>query len=212
MSSASGKPATSSRGKFIVFEGADGTGKSTQAALLANRLDALLTREPGGTEIGQQLRGILLSPDNAELSPRAEALLMAADRAQHVEEAIAPTLRAGRNVVSDRYVGSSLAYQGVGRGLGIDAIREVNAFATDGLQADLVILLDVDESVAYKRVGRERDRIESSGFELAQSVAGAYRELATQDPSTWVTVDASGSVDAVAGRVWDVVNDRIVLS
>jgi len=113
-----------------VFEGGDGSGKSTQAERLASRLDAVLTREPGGTPIGDLIRSLVLDPAHGELADRTEALLMAAARAQHVDELIEPSLRAGRHVVSDRYVASSLAYQGVGRGLGVDVVADVNTFAT----------------------------------------------------------------------------------
>ena len=128
-------------GRFIVFEGPDGGGKSTQSALLAERLGAVLTRQPGGTAIGGALRAILLDPANTGLSDRAEALLMAADRAQHATELIRPSLAAGRHVVCDRYLYSSIAYQGYGRGLGPDRVRDISAWATDELWPDLAAAL-----------------------------------------------------------------------
>lgn len=199
------------RGRFIVFEGGDGTGKSTQAAMLAERLDARLTREPGGTAVGSRIREVVLDREHPELADRTEALLMAADRAQHVAELIRPTLLSGRHVVSDRYVASSLAYQGVGRELGIDAVRALNEFGTDGLQPDLVILLEVDIGHAAERLGRELDRIESSGSELARRVRETYRVFAASDPDRWVVLDGAGTVAAVANRILAAVNDRLGL-
>ncbi len=199
--------AASARGRFIVFEGADGTGKSTQAARLAERLDAVLTREPGGTPIGSKIRTLVLDPDHPELDDRTETLLMAADRAQHVAEVIGPALASGRHVVSDRHVASSLAYQGVGRGLGVDAVAAVNAFGLDGVRPDLTVLLVLDTSDAQSRIGSP-DRIEAAGSGLARAVADAYRSFAA-DRSDWVVVDASGSIDAVAERVWSAVEEHL---
>ena len=142
-----------SRGRFIVFEGGEGSGKSTQAARLAARLDALLTHEPGGTAVGTRLRELMLSPETERLDDRAEALLMAADRAQHVSEVIEPALRQGRHVVCDRYIGSSVAYQGYGRGLDPDMVRAVSGWAAAGLWPDLTVLLSVPDEVAAARIG-----------------------------------------------------------
>ena len=141
------------RGRFIAFEGGDGSGKSTQAARLADSLEAVLTREPGGTPIGNKIRDLVLDPSHPELTSRTEALLMAAARAQHVEERILPDLLAGRDVISDRFVASSLAYQGVGRDLGIDTIADLNEFAINGLVPDLTVLLDVEPAAARNRLG-----------------------------------------------------------
>lgn len=199
-------------GRFIVFEGGDGTGKSTQAAILAERLDARLTREPGGTAVGARIRAVVLDPEHPELADRTEALLMAADRAQHVAELIRPTLLAGRHVVSDRYVASSLAYQGAGRGLGVDAVRALNDFGTEGLLPDLVILLEVEPTVAADRLGGDLDRIESSGADLAGEVRDTYRAFAAADPDRWVVLDGSGPESAVAARVRQTVADRLGLS
>ncbi|MDQ6698066.1 MAG: dTMP kinase, partial [Actinomycetota bacterium] len=145
-------------GRLIVFEGGEASGKSTQAARLAEGLGARLTREPGGTSLGAELRGLLLDPAAAPVAVRAEALLMAADRAQHVAEVIGPALAASEDVVCDRFVGSSLAYQGYGRGLGVDDVRRLSAFATSGVEPDLVILLDVAPEVAIGRSDRAPDR------------------------------------------------------
>jgi dTMP kinase len=194
---------------LIAFEGGEGTGKSTQAARLAERLDAVLTREPGGTAIGARVRSLVLDPANQELADRAEALLMAADRAQHVAEVIRPALEAGRTVVTDRFAGSSLAYQSYGRGLPLDEVEQLSRWATDGVWPDLVVLLDVPEAMAEARLGVERDRMEVVGDGFHQRVADGFRALAAADPDHWVVIDGAGSVDEVADRVWSVVEARV---
>ena len=198
-------------GRFIAVEGADGTGKSTQARLLAERLGALFTREPGGTPLGEQIRDLVLDPAGEAPVDRAEALLMAAARAQHVDLVVAPALAAGRDVVSDRYVASSIAYQGHGRGLGAGSVAEVNEFATGGLAPDLVVLIEVSAPVASSRLGDDRegelDRIEQAGDDLQGVVADAYRAMATADPDRWVIIDGDGTVDEVAARVAGTVDD-----
>lgn len=196
-------------GRFVVFEGGEGSGKSTQAAVLAERLDAVLTRQPGGTPIGGALRGILLDAANRDLSDRAEALLMAADRAQHVHELIGPTLASGRHVVCDRYTYSSLAYQGYGRGLDVDTVRDVSAWATGDLWPDLVVLLDVDPDVASVRLDRERDRFELVGDGFHQRVRDGFLALAAAEPERWVVVDATMSVADVTAAVWDAVGPLV---
>ncbi|MDG1465461.1 MAG: dTMP kinase [Acidimicrobiales bacterium] len=198
-------------GRFIAVEGADGTGKSTQARLLAERLGALFTREPGGTPLGEQIRDLVLDPAGEAPVDRAEALLMAAARAQHVDLVVAPALAAGRDVVSDRYVASSIAYQGHGRGLGAGSVAEVNEFATGGLAPDLVVLIEVSAPVASSRLGDDRegelDRIEQAGDDLQGVVADAYRAMAMADPDRWVIIDGDGTVDEVAARVAGTVDD-----
>ena len=136
------------RGAFVAFEGGEACGKSTQAARLAARRDALLTREPGGTPLGERVRALFLDPATGVVEPRAEALLVAAARAQHVAEVIEPTLAGGRDVVTDRFTGSSLAYQGFGRGLPVAQVRELSAFATGGVDPDLYVLLTVSADLA----------------------------------------------------------------
>lgn len=187
---------------LIAFEGGEGTGKSTQAARLAERLDAVLTREPGGTAIGGRIRALVLDPGNEEMGDRAEALLMAADRAQHVAEVIRPALAAGRTVVTDRFAGSSLAYQSYGRGLPLDEVEWLSRWATDGVWPDLVVLLDVPEAIAEARLGDERDRMEEVGDGFHQRVVAGFLSLAGADPDRWVVVDGAGEVDDVAERVW----------
>jgi dTMP kinase len=199
------------RGRFIAFEGGEGCGKSTQARRLARRLDAVLTREPGGTEVGGRLRAILLDPDTTGLVPRAEALLMAADRAQHLAEVVTPALAGGRHVVSDRSAGSSLAYQGYGRGLPVDQVRGLSDWASDGLWPDLVVLLEVPAAVASTRLGRDLDRFEQAGDQFHQRVATGFRALAQADPVGWAVVDGTGSVDQVAAAVGEVVAERLQL-
>lgn len=189
------------RGRFIAIEGGEGTGKSTQARLLAERLGAVLTREPGGTEVGERVRALVLDPAVA-VDPRAEALLMAAARAQHVAEVIEPALASGRNVVTDRFTGSSLAYQGVGRGLGVDWVAALSVFATAGLEPDLVVLLDLPMEVAAPRLTEAPDRMEQAGESFHTQVHAAFGQLAAADPAHWVVVPADGTVDEVAARVW----------
>ncbi|MDG1989059.1 MAG: dTMP kinase [Acidimicrobiales bacterium] len=200
-------------GRFIAVEGADGTGKSTQARLLADRLGALFTREPGGTPLGEQIRDLVLDPAGEAPVDRAEALLMAAARAQHVDLVVAPALAAGRDVVSDRYVASSIAYQGHGRGLGAGPVAEVNQFATGGLTPDLVVLIEMAPPLAGRRLGDDRegelDRIEQAGGDLQAVVADAYRAMAMADPDRWVIIDGDGTVDEVAVRVAETVDARL---
>ncbi len=167
---------------FVVLEGGEGSGKTTQARRLARWLqsrghDVVLTFEPGDTKLGAQLRGVLLH-DDAPVDPRTELMLMLADRAQHVAEVVRPALARGAVVISDRYTPSTLAYQGVGRELGVDALTGVNALATGGLEPDLVIVLDVADVVADTRAAGDRDRVEEAGAEFHARVRAAYRVLA----------------------------------
>jgi len=192
----------------VVFEGGEGSGKSTQAARLAERRDALLTRQPGGTPIGAQVRELLLSSDTTGLSARAEALLMAADRAQHVHELIGPTLESGRDVVCDRYLASSLAYQGAGRELGVDEVLALSAFAVDGLMPDVVFLLDVPVAVSRARIGADRDRLEREPDEFHERVRQAFLSLAAEEPDVWVVIDGTLSVDAITEQIDAVVAER----
>jgi dTMP kinase len=186
-----------------VFEGGEGTGKSTQAARLAESLGAVLTREPGGTPVGERIRQLLLDPAVGSIEPRAEALLVAAARAQHVQRVIEPALSAGRDVVSDRYAGSSLAYQGYGRQLPVEEVRCISDWASGGLTPDLVILLDVNPAEAAERMratGADPDRLEAEGDDFHRRVGEGFRALASSEPG-WVIVDGNGPVDEVAQRV-----------
>jgi dTMP kinase len=195
-------------GRFIAFEGGEATGKSTQAARLAQRLGAVLTREPGGTAAGERIRSLVLDPD-LPVGPRAEALLMAAARAQHVDLVIRPALVTGTHVVSDRFTGSSLAYQGIARALGVDAVAALSAFATDGLSPDVVILLDLPTDVAAARLTGERDRMEREDVGFHAAVAEGFRTLAAADPAHWTIVDAAGTPDEVEAAVWAAVEPRL---
>lgn len=183
---------------WIALEGGEASGKSTQARLLADRLDGVLTREPGGTLVGERIREVLLDPEVDGLDARAEVLLMAADRAQHVAHVVVPALDAGRVVVSDRSAYSSLAYQGYGRGLPLDDVSAVSAWASVGRWPDLVVLLDVDERVQTERLQRARDRVEQAGADFHRRVNEGYRVLAAADPARWIVLDGSGTEEDVA--------------
>jgi dTMP kinase len=186
-------------GRFIAFEGGEASGKSTQAARLSRALGSVLTWEI----YDERIRSWLLDPDGAPLEAETEALLAAADRAQHVATVIRPALLSGRDVVCDRYSGSSLAYQGYGRGLPLEFVRQLSEFASRGLWPDLVILLDVPESEASARLragGVVPDRLEAESAAFHLRIAEGYRALAAADP-TWVVVDGMGSADEVFERV-----------
>jgi dTMP kinase len=191
----------SRRGHFIVFEGGEGSGKTTQARLLADELGAELTREPGGTAIGEMVREVLLDRRVCRIDARAELMLMLAARAQHVVEYLVPTLEQGHHVVCDRFSPSTLAYQGYGRGLDLAAIRAADEFARAGLEPDLVVLLDLAPEVAAKRRVREPDRIEGENDEFFVRVRDGYLALAQADPDHFVVVDADGSIAEVRDRV-----------
>jgi dTMP kinase len=191
----------SERGLYIAFEGWEASGKSTQAELLARRLDAVLSREPGGTDLGREIRELLLG-DGPVPTSRAEALLFAADRAQHISEVVRPALEAGRHVVTDRSYGSTLAYQGHGRGQSLDDLWLLTRWASDGVLPDLVVLLEVPLGEADDRLGSERDRLEREAMDFSERVVAGFSKLAVEDPARWVVVDGSDDVDAVAERVW----------
>jgi dTMP kinase len=200
-------------GHFVVLEGGDASGKSTQARLLVERLralgrDVVPTFEPGATEAGAAIRTVLLD-GAAAIDPVTEALLLAADRAQEVADVVRPALTRGADVVSDRYIPSSLAYQGVGRGLGVDEVEKLNRWATGGLEPDLVIVLDVDEAVAAARRPGPGDRLERAGTDFHAAVREGYRTLAAD--RDWALIDGSGEIDTVAERLWSVVQERLGL-
>lgn len=196
------------RGLFIVFEGPEGAGKSTQIARLAAHLRGLgrtvvTTREPGGTDLGRALRALVLTPGN-RVGPMAEFLLYAADRAQHVADVIAPALAAGSDVIGDRYTAASVAYQGHGRGLDVEFVATVNRYATEGLRPDLTVLLDIEPASGLDRVAKrdegERDRLESEHLDFHLRVRQGYLRLAREEPG-WLVVDAERSLDEVAAEV-----------
>jgi dTMP kinase len=192
-------------GLFVTFEGVDRAGKTTQAGMLRDALGdrAVAVREPGGTPAGERIREIL-KDGSIELSPVSEALLFAAARAELVERVIRPALEDGKVVVSDRYLDSSLAYQGEGRGLGVDEVARVNRFATGGLEPDITFLLELDLAAAAAR-GGEADRFEDEGQALQQQVRDAYEKMAAADPARWHRVDASRPADEVHADVLAVV-------
>jgi dTMP kinase len=199
------------RGVFIVLEGGEGSGKSTQAQMLARRLradgrDVVETFEPGGTARGALLRSVLLD-DETPLDPRAELLLLAADRAQHVSELIEPALERGAVVVCDRFSPSTLVYQGVARGLGVDAVEAIDRFAAQGAQPDVVVVLDVSDSVARERLPEARDRFERAGADFHASVRAAYRDLALE--RGWIVVTGAAAPDVVAAAVWTAVTPHL---
>ena len=188
------------RGRYIAFEGWEASGKSTQARLLSQRLDAVLTREPGGTTLGLAIRDLLLG-DGPAPTERAEALLFAADRAQHLAEVVEPALAEGRDVVTDRSYGSTLAYQGYGRGQSIEELMRLVEWTSGGLLPDLVVFLTVGVDTADDRLGDQRDRMESEDVDFAQRVVEGFGALAEADPDRWVVVDGAGSIEEVAQRV-----------
>ena len=197
---------------YIAFEGAEGCGKSTQAKRLADSMGAVLTRETGGTEIGVRIRDILHDTTVDNLAARAEALLTAADRAQHLAEVVAPALAAGRPVVSDRSVYSSVAYQGYGRELDIDDICRLNQWGTEGLWPTTIVFLDTpEETIAERMSRRDLDRFEAAGEEFHARVLHGFRAMAAADPDHWLTVQAVGSVDRVAQDIRRALEERGVL-
>ena len=201
---------------FVTFEGLDGAGKTTQAELLrghvvASGREVVATREPGGTPLGERVRALLLNGE--DMTAWAEAALFAAARAELVERVIAPALERGATVICDRYVDSTLAYQGVGRGLPLDTLRSVQQLPTAGLLPDLRVLLDVPAAVGLARryaAPEEVNRLDAAGTAFHERVRQAYLDLAAADPSGWVVVDAAGAEEEVARRVVGAVQPRLV--
>lgn len=195
---------------YVAFEGAEACGKSTHAHDLAESIGALETRETGGTAIGRRLRDILHDTSVTDLDDRAETLIVAADRAQHLAEVVRPALAAGRHVVSDRSVYSTLAYQGYGRGLPIDDVRRINEWAVGSTWPDLVVLLTVPPEVIARRMAkRDRDRFELAGDDFHQRVDRGFAEMAAADPERWVVIDASGDKDDVRAAIRNAVRERL---
>lgn len=195
-------------GLFITLEGGDGSGKSTQSRMLVEWLESvgktvMVSREPGGTELGLELRSIVLHREG-EMAPRAEALIYAADRAHNVATRVRPALERGEIVVQDRYIDSSVAYQGAGRVLGADDVRELSSWATEGLVPDLTILLDLHESVAKERLTDSRtvyDRLEAEHEEFHARVREGYLQIAAAEPDRFLVLDARDSVEHIADAI-----------
>ncbi|AZS37672.1 Thymidylate kinase [Microbacterium lemovicicum] len=211
-----GRPTNAGRGLFITLEGGDGAGKTTQAALLEAWLtDAgrtvVRTREPGGTDVGVLVRDIVLH-HRGEIAPRAEALLYAADRAHHVETVVRPALERGDVVIQDRYLDSSVAYQGAGRVLGSAEVRDLSLWATGGLLPDVTVLLDVDQSVARGRLDADDkpfDRLESEQSAFHERVRSEFLALAAAEPDRFLVLDAARPIDDLAAAVRDRVSGAL---
>jgi dTMP kinase len=207
----------SGSGLFVAFEGGDGAGKSTQTALLADALRSLghtvlRTREPGGTPVGEQLRSLVLEHGNGEIDARCEALIFAASRAAHAAQVIRPALAGGQVVLTDRYIDSSVAYQGAGRELGAEHVRSLNEWATGGLRPDLTVLLDVDPAdgrtrrtgrVAPDAAGVVEDRLESEPDDFHRRIRHAFLELAAAAPEHYLVLPARDPVQVLAGQILD---------
>lgn len=203
-------PSTPTPGRYIALEGPEGSGKSTVAARLAALLGAMLTRETGGTPIGQRIRDILHDVSVDNLADRAEALLTAADRAQHLNQMVRRALIDGRHVVSDRSVYSTLAYQGYGRGLDVAELRAINEWALDGWWPDLVVLIDVPPEVAAERIrDRDLDRFERQDSRFHQRVRDGFHALATEEPDRFVVIDGTPPTAEVIETVRDAVRRRL---
>lgn len=213
------------RGLFITFEGVEGCGKTTQALLLAEKLrqvglDVLLTREPGGTQIGDRIRGLLLGRENSALSATTELLLYAASRRQHVDEVIAPALRRGVSVLCDRFADSTVAYQGFGLGLSFEWIAWLHRIATEGLEPDITLLLDLDPAVGFRRKfdrevceakdASEKDRIEERSLAFHRKVRQGFLKIAKDHPERVVVVDGAASSDAIAQQIKATVMARLL--
>jgi dTMP kinase len=197
---------------YIVLEGSEGCGKSTHAQRLGEAIGAVVTRETGGTPIGQRLRAILHDTTVLDLDDRAETLIVAADRAQHMAEVVRPALTAGRHVVSDRSVYSTLAYQGYGRGLPIDEVRRINEWAMGEIWPDLVVLLTIPPDVTAARMQRRQlDRFEQAGDDFHARVERGFAAMAAAEPARWVVVDGTRPNDEVAAVIRGAVTERLGL-
>ena len=201
------------RGLFITFEGADGCGKTTQLKLLGEYLQnknrqIIITREPGAKGLGEKIREILLNYDG-EVSSVCESFLFLADRAQHIDVIVKPAIEQGKIVLCDRHIDSTVAYQGYGRGLDIERINMLNNIATSNLKPDLTLVFDSDVETSMKRVGKEKDRMESAGVEFHNRVREGYLELAKSEPERIKVIDATQSIDAIHKQVVDIVNSLI---
>lgn len=203
---------------FITFEGGEGSGKSTAIKALVKRLETeghsvVLTREPGGTPIAEQIREIILNKKNVEMDGMTEALLYAASRRQHIQEKILPALKEGKIVLCDRYLDSSLAYQGGARGLGIDRVYELNQFATEGLLPDITVFFALDPKIGLARIGananREVNRLDVEKMEFHQRVYDSFMELARRFPDRYLIIDASKGPEEVANATYEAIQQKL---
>ena len=203
---------------FVTFEGGEGSGKSTALRLIAERLEKegvpfILTREPGGTPIAEEIREVILDKKNTAMDPRTEALLYAASRRQHLVEKVWPALKEGKLVLCDRYLDSSLAYQGGARNLGIDAVLNINLFATEGTYPDLTLLFDIEPKLGLERIaankGREVNRLDLEKISFHEGVRNTFHELAKRYPDRYVIIDASKSVDEVVENAYKAIKERM---
>ncbi len=191
------------RGTYIAFEGLEGCGKSTHVTRLAEKINAVATREPGGTRIGALLRSILADPENTDLNSRAELLLMTADRAQHMSELIEPALQRGQHVVSDRSMYSTLAYQGYGRGLDVDTLLSINTWALNNVLPDIVVWIQIPTEEANTRLAkRNLDRFEREGADFFARIGTGFAELAAKDPARWILIDGLEPKDVVEEKIF----------
>ena len=201
------------KGLFITFEGADGCGKTTQMKLLADYLKSqglkvVLTREPGGKGLGERVREILLNYDG-EVSDRCESFLFLADRAQNIDIIVNPAVEQGKIVLCDRHIDSTVAYQGYGRGLDLDRIKMLNNLATNGKKPDLTIVFDIDVETAMKRVGSEKDRMESAGIEFHNKVRNGYLEIAKLEPERIKVINSAQTIEQVFEDVKKIAKEYI---
>lgn len=205
---------------FITVEGPDGAGKTTLIKELSKKIAEHLkvplvtTREPGGSDIAEKIREVIIDPANQEMDDRTEALLFAASRRQHIVETIKPALNEGAVVLCDRFVDSSIAYQGAGREIGVDAVARLNQFATENLSPDLTLYLDVDAQVGLNRIGdensnRKKDRLELEAVSFHNRVRSAYLTLLEKNPERIILIDASQPIDNVLADSWEVVKDKL---
>ena len=191
------------RGTYIAFEGLEGCGKSTHVTRLAEKINAVATREPGGTRIGALLRSILADPENTDLNSRTELLLMTADRAQHMSDLIEPALQRGQHVVSDRSMYSTLAYQGYGRGLDVDTLLSINTWALNNVLPDIVVWIQIPTEEANTRLAkRNLDRFEREGADFFARIGAGFAELAAKDPVRWILIDGLEPKDVVEEKIF----------
>lgn len=206
------------KGKFITFEGCEGSGKSTQVAMFReylekNGIDYIFTREPGGTPVAEKIRNIILDIENKEITDECEALLYASARAQHIKEKILPSIRQGKLVLCDRYIDSSLAYQAYARGLGVDFITKINSYAIENCMPDYTVFLDISSTDAFKRKGGsdKDDRLEQAGFEFHEKVYSGYKKVIESDKERFLIIDCSGTKYQTHNNIVNALKEKGIL-